>query len=78
MQKAWKILSEITLTHIILFNRLRQGEASKMKLADFNRIHYAQQEKIIMASLSPIEQELCRTLARIEIIEKRGNIVPIY
>ena len=38
---AWKELSEVTLSKLILFNRKRQGEPSKMKLAFYKPIKHA-------------------------------------
>ena len=37
IRPAWKRLNEVTLCHLIMFNRRRQGEVSKMKLEDFHK-----------------------------------------
>ena len=74
--EAYKDLCEITLTQVILFNRRRQGEVSKMKLDDFLGCHHAE-EGDIQESLSLLERKLCKALTRIEIIGKRGRTVPV-
>ncbi|XP_033098469.1 uncharacterized protein LOC117102315 isoform X2 [Anneissia japonica] len=75
-QEAWINLAEVTLAQIVLFNRRRTGEVSKMKLEDFkftNRLP----DSIVSQSLSPVEKELCKTLKRVEVKGKRGRTVPI-
>ena len=66
----WCQLSEVTLTSIILFNRRRQGEVSRMKLADFEERHQYREEDILQ-TLSPFEQKLCKAMHCIEIVGKR-------
>lgn len=73
---SWAILNEVTLTTIILFNRRRQGEVSRMKRSDVKDVHQSLQDDIVR-SLSPLEKKLCQVLHRIEIVGKRGRTVPI-
>ncbi|XP_064628861.1 uncharacterized protein LOC135488255 [Lineus longissimus] len=73
---AWCELSDTLLSTVILFNRRRQGEVSRMKLADFVQTHQSRQEDI-MKAFSPFEQKLCKALHRIEIVGKRGRTVPV-
>ncbi|XP_070184642.1 uncharacterized protein [Littorina saxatilis] len=75
IKAAWKSLAEVTLTQIILFNRRRSGEASRMKLVDLNQ--HETHDVDVFKSLSTFEKILCNKLTRIEIIGKRGRIVPI-
>lgn len=72
----WSALAETALTQIILFNRRRQGEVSKMKLRDFEGKHFSQQPDI-MEFLTPLEQKLSSVLKRIEVVGKRSRTVPI-
>lgn len=72
----WKMLSELSLVIIILFNRRRPGEVSKMKIEDF-KVRTSNGQKFISESLTKSEQELCRVFHRVEIIGKCGNFVPI-
>ncbi|KAK7467855.1 hypothetical protein BaRGS_00036926, partial [Batillaria attramentaria] len=70
-----------SLTHlkksqgIILFNRRRSGEASKLKLEDLNQ--QPTHDSDVLESLSDFEKKLCKRLSRIEIFGKRGRLVPI-
>lgn len=73
---AWSDLNQITLSQLMLFNRRRQGEVSKMKLSDFEGQHSGIEEDIT-ETLSPLEQHLCQVLKRIEIVGKRGRTVPV-
>lgn len=73
---AWCELSETLLSLIILFNRRRSGEVSRMKLTDFAETHQSRQEDILKA-FTPFEQKLCKSLHRIEIVGKRGRSVPV-
>lgn len=77
-ENNWDRLSELTLASIILFNRRRSGEASKMKVTDFtpgqsNDVHNSN----VLNQLSDFEKALCKKMSRIEIIGKRGRIVPV-
>ena len=74
--ELWRRLAEISLSKIILFNRRRQGEASKMLVTD-NTERANTTSDDISRSLSKFEQALCRALIRIEVIGKRGRVVPV-
>ena len=65
----------VTLTQVILFNRSRQGEASKMKLQDFHKRHTASASSDY--GLSKLEQQLCRLFEVVEVVGKRGRTVPV-
>ena len=73
---AWMDLSRISLALIILFNRRRQGEVSKMTISDLNQQHSGNEEDVVNA-LSSFEKTLCTIFSRIEIIGKRGRTVPV-
>ncbi|XP_070549166.1 uncharacterized protein [Ptychodera flava] len=74
---SWVMLNEAVLAQIILFNRRRQGEASRLSTVDFDKRSNNQPDKVVLNSLSPLEQRLCRAFYRVEVIGKRGRIVPI-
>ena len=74
--KAWEKLNEMALVQIMLFNRRRQGEVSKTKVEDYMNLHSTNQEDTSI-QLSPLEQKLCQTFKRIEIIGKKGRFVPV-
>ena len=73
----YRKLSELTLARIIVFNRRRQGEVSKMKQVDFTSRPQGAMSNDVLHSLSRLEQELCRIFERVEIIGKRGRTVPV-
>ena len=78
IQAAWKLLNEAALASIILFNRKRAGEVSKMSLSSYEEKRcQGNGQKMITESLSILEQELSKTLQRVEIIGKKGRIVPV-
>jgi len=74
---AWSTLNETTLAQVILFNRRRQGEASKMTIKDFEKRHSAADYTNVAETLSPLEKKLCNTLERIELVGKKGRTVPV-
>ncbi|ELT93915.1 hypothetical protein CAPTEDRAFT_194218 [Capitella teleta] len=73
----YKTLNEVTLAAIILFNRKRAGEVSKMNMSHYQTKQAGSGQKLINDSLSPLEQELSKSLQRFEIIGKRGRVVPV-
>lgn len=77
-KETWERLCEVTLASIILFNRRRQGEASKMKLHDYNKgVEADTHNEDVLKELSPFEKQLCKIMSRVEITGKRGRIVPV-
>lgn len=66
----------VTLAQLILFNRRRQGEASKLKVNDYLKKHTARQEDVLLG-LTNLEKKLCSSLEKVDIVGKRGRTVPI-
>jgi len=77
IKRLWRTIAETTLTHLIVFNRRRQGEVSKMKLEDYLNRPTSPVSSDVQSSLSRLEQELCKIFIRIEIEGKRGRTVPV-
>ena len=73
---AWKTLNELTLTEVMMFNRRRQGEISKMTIHDFNNRRLPDSVDC-SGALSEFEKELCVKLKRVEIVGKKGRTVPV-
>ena len=75
IRPAWKRLNEVTLCHLIMFNRRRQGDVSKMKLEDFHK-HTA---AIVSGDclLTDLERHLCKMFNVIKLVGKRGRTVPV-
>ena len=75
---AWRKLSKVTQALILLFNRRRQGEISKMPLSAFlSRVSTSSCHEDINYALSELEIKLCSHFNRIEVRGKRGRKVPI-
>ena len=75
---AFRTLSDAVLSQLILFNRRRQGEVSKVTMECYNnhacKVTHCED---IKNSLSPLEQHLCSLYTRVEIPGKRNNCVPV-
>ena len=74
---TWATLNKVILARIITFNRRRSGESAKIKIEEYKERPSPTGDKVVMAGLSKIEEELCRSLQRIEIRGKRGSNVPV-
>ncbi|MEW8546451.1 MAG: hypothetical protein AB2693_23280 [Candidatus Thiodiazotropha sp.] len=75
--KSWTSLNEIVLAQLILFNRRRSGEASKMKVSDYQNRHTANENSQFDKILSDFEKKLCKAMPRVEILGKRDRPVPV-
>ncbi|XP_026223685.1 uncharacterized protein LOC113171757 isoform X1 [Anabas testudineus] len=76
-RKHWVELAKITLCDVILFNRRREGEVSKMSLNSFTLRDTSSTHPDVELALSDLEKKLCKHFQRIEIRGKRGRKVPI-
>ena len=78
IRPAWKRLNEVTLCHLIMFNRRRQGEVTRMKLEDFHK-HTAAivSGDCLLTDLAFVQWHLCKMFNVIEIVGKRGRTVPV-
>ncbi|XP_071501222.1 uncharacterized protein [Diadema antillarum] len=74
--EAWNDLNEVTLAQITMFNRRRTGEMSKMKLSDYKKLD-GLPDSTVIKSLSQLEKELCKKLSRVELVGRRGRLVPV-
>ena len=74
--QAYDTLNSTTLTSVLLFNRRRQGEASKMMVSDYTKKSTVGRQDVVK-SLSNVEQELCKMVTRVELVGKRGQTVPV-
>ena len=73
---VWRELAELTLCQVMVFNKKRQGEMSKMTVDDFSKCTQGRQD-MITQGLSKWEQELASIMWRVEVVGKRGNTVPV-
>ncbi len=72
---TWNVLNEVTLTQVILFNRRRQGEVSKMKVEDLLKKRMVSPDS--MSGLSKVERSLCKFFEVVEVVGKRVRTVPV-
>ncbi|XP_067374903.1 uncharacterized protein [Channa argus] len=70
-------LAKVTLTQIIVFNRRRAGEVSKMTLECFKKRDQTELHPDIAVGLSPFEQKMSKLYSRVEIMGKRGRKVAV-
>ncbi|XP_063343175.1 uncharacterized protein LOC134636870 [Pelmatolapia mariae] len=70
-------LAQVTLSQIIVFNRRRSGEVSKMRLKSFLERDKTALHTDVSMGLSEMEQRLCNYFCRIEIMGKRDRNVPV-
>nr|XP_043879455.1 uncharacterized protein LOC122767933 isoform X2 [Solea senegalensis] len=70
-------LAKVTLTQVVLFNRKRQGEVSKMELQTFTSRNRTELNPDIMMGLTELEKNLAKHFDRVEIRGKRSRMVPV-
>ncbi|XP_034056095.1 uncharacterized protein LOC117535690 isoform X1 [Gymnodraco acuticeps] len=70
-------LAKVALAQVIVFNRRRTGEVSKMHLKHFNERDNAELHQDVVKGLSKTEQRLCNYFSRVEITGKRGRKVAV-
>ncbi len=75
--QAYAELARVTLAQIIIFNRRRAGEVSKMKLESFKKRDKTELHEDIAVGLTPFERKLTRHFSRVEIMGKRGRKVAL-
>ncbi|XP_051743094.1 uncharacterized protein LOC127508770 isoform X1 [Ctenopharyngodon idella] len=75
--QSYAELAKAALTKIIVFNRRRAGEVSKMPLKAFKERDSTSLHDDVALGLSRFEQKLCRHFSRVEIRGKRGRKVAI-
>ncbi|TKS65926.1 hypothetical protein D9C73_028178 [Collichthys lucidus] len=75
--RNWSNLAKVILAQIILFNRRREGEVSKMRLEAFITRDNSPFNEDIGEALTALEKRLCQHFERVEIRGKHGRKVPI-
>ncbi len=74
---SYAALAKVTLSQVILFNRRREGEVSRMLLSAFKSRDSSELHEDIAICLSEFERKLCLHFTRVEIRGKRGRKVPV-
>ncbi|XP_076829569.1 uncharacterized protein LOC143485412 isoform X2 [Brachyhypopomus gauderio] len=75
--QSYADLAKTTLARIIVFNRRRAGEVSKMHLKNFQERDKTLLHEDVAVGLSAFEQKLCSHFSRVEIKGKRGRKVAV-
>ncbi|KAF7646071.1 hypothetical protein LDENG_00194130 [Lucifuga dentata] len=75
---AYKKLSETVLAQVIVFNKRREEEATRLTLEAYQKANTGPINEDIYETLSPLEKELSKLLTRIEVRGKRGRKVLIF
>ncbi|XP_067285389.1 uncharacterized protein [Pseudorasbora parva] len=73
--KSFGNLAQVTLTQVVLFNRRRQGEVSKMELQAFTSRNRTELNPDIMIGLSEFEKKVAKYFDRVEI--RGSRMVPV-
>lgn len=76
--RAYKALNETVLAQVIIFNKRRENEASRLTLNTYKKASTNGINEDIYSTLSPLEKELSEMLTRIEIRGKRGKKVLVF
>lgn len=74
---SYAMLAKVILAQVIIFNRRREGEVSRMELSTFKERKQTDVNEDIAVCLSPLENKMCDFFTRVEIRGKRGRGVPI-
>ncbi|XP_042610371.1 uncharacterized protein LOC109051994 isoform X4 [Cyprinus carpio] len=75
--KSFGNLAQVTLTQVVLFNRRRQGEVSKIELQAFASRNRTELNPDIMMGLTEFERKVAKYFDRVEIRGKRSRMVPV-
>lgn len=75
--QSYAELAKTTLARIIVFNRRRAGEVSKMHLKSFQERDKTLLHEDVAVGLSTFEKKLCSHFSRVEIRGKRGRKVAV-
>ncbi|KAK1877482.1 UvrABC system protein B [Dissostichus eleginoides] len=70
-------LANVTLAQVIIFNRRREGEVSRMELATFQGRKKAEVNEDMAECLTPLEKQMCDFFIRVEIRGKRERGMPV-
>ncbi|XP_028415486.1 uncharacterized protein LOC114538508 [Dendronephthya gigantea] len=78
-KENFRVLSEVCLARLIMFNKRRGGETARMKLKAYqSRCNWREhQNQEVFQSLSVSEKQLCEKFDMVEIIGKRNRKVPV-
>ncbi|KAJ8365031.1 hypothetical protein SKAU_G00138620 [Synaphobranchus kaupii] len=70
---AYKKVNETVLAQVIIFNKRREGEASRVTLETYKEASTNPMNEDIYETLTDLEKEMSKLLTRIEVRGKRGR-----
>lgn len=74
----WNNLARVTLSQVILFNRLGAGAISRMPLSGFLSKDAAETHQDSNLALTTLEEKLCKHFLQLTIVGKRGSKVLVF
>lgn len=74
---TYAALAKVTLCQVILFNRRREGEVSRMTLRNFEDRDMSKLNDDISTGLTEVEKRLCEQFTRVELKGKKGRKVAV-
>lgn len=79
MYSIWRKLAQLTMTRMIIFNKRRGGEVSRLLLQTYNtRPNWKQStNQEVLSSLQPLEQKLLDRVDLVQIPGKKNRKVPM-
>ena len=79
LKSEWELLNQITLAHLVMFNRRRGGETQRILVETYmSRVKNTESPpKEVTDALSATERILLKTHSRVEIRGKKGRTVPV-
>ena len=77
MRLAYNKLSQLACAAVIVFNKRRGGEASRLLVETYKHRSRRVANEDIASYLSPLEQELSKIMSIVEVIGKRKRRVPV-
>lgn len=77
LKQAYNKLSQLACAAVIVFNKRRGGEASRLLVETYKNRSRRIANSDIASHLSPLEQELSKIMSMVEVIGKRKRRVPI-
>ncbi|XP_043288271.1 uncharacterized protein [Venturia canescens] len=75
--ETWRVLAEITLIYIMIYNRKRPGELERMMKLDYNNIQGITEDDEEYQQLSTEGKNAANKYVRVEIRGKLNRVVPV-
>lgn len=77
VKKNYAELAKVVLVQVVIFNRRREGEVSRMELATLVGRNEPRLNQDVATCLTPLENKKCQFFTRVEIRGKRRRGIPV-